>query len=305
MARVEIPTVVLDPATGSAIAGASVELRNRTTGNLSTVYLAETGSTTVTNPRVTDAYGRVNGWVERGPYQLEVSGSGLTTYIEYLDAVPASQGTSVSATAPTQAATGDLWYDTNSGELLINYDSQWVAPLAPATVPTASASTITHLNQEGSSLSFARADHDHRVRATGMMRAYLSANSGTITAGTGLHPVIFNQITNSEDNVDGWYSTSTGRYTPQREGWYWIGAMMLLSNIASGYWHIHPRKNGNDQIELGLLNPASSGYPRLSTSVPIYCNGTTDYITISAYTSLSSGQVLAGSRFWAAYIGSG
>ena len=300
MARVEIPTVVLDPATGSAIAGASVEVRNRTTGNLSTVYLAETGSTTVTNPRVTDAYGRVNGWVERGPYQLEISGSGLTTYIEYLDAVPASQGTNVSATQPTQAATGDLWYDTNSGELLINYDSQWVAPVIPSTAPTGAASQITHRNLEGSSQSFARADHDHQVRATGFFRATLSTDTPTISVGV-TYPVVFDtELT----DLDGWYNPATGRFTPQRAGWYWMGGQMVLTNIAGGYWHIFVLKNGNIERELALLPTSAAGYPRVTTQAPLYANGSTDYFQLAAYTSIYTGKVNGGSLFWAAYIGS-
>lgn len=276
MARVEIPTVVLDPATGSAIAGASVELRDRTTGNLSTVYLAETGSTTVTNPRVTDAYGRVNGWVERGPYQLEISGSGLTTYIEYLDAVPASQGTNVSATAPTQPATGDLWYDTNSGELLINYDSQWVAPLAPATVPTASASTITHLNQEGSSLSFARADHDHRVKATGAFFAWRSASTQNCTrdASTDL---VFDSKASPGFDVSGWYNTATGRYEPKRAGYYRFSGHALMSG--GGLYFLNLIKNGSQGFNLGA--DADGARPHGTTIVEM--NGTTDYVSLSMY----------------------
>lgn len=276
MARVEIPTVVLDPATGSAIAGASVEVRNRSTGNLSTVYLAETGSTTVTNPRVTDAYGRVNGWVERGPYQLEISGSGLTTYIEYLDAVPASQGTNVSATAPTQAATGDLWYDTNSGELLINYDSQWVAPLAPATVPTASASTITHLNQEGSSLSFARADHDHRVKATGAFLAWRSGSTQNCTRDS-TTDLVFDSEASPGFDVSGWYSTATGRYTPQRAGYYRFSGHAGMSG--GGLYFLNLAKNGAYYANLGV--DADGNRPE--GTVIVEMNGTTDYVNLTMF----------------------
>ncbi len=84
--------MVLDPETGQAIVGASVEVRNRASGTLADVFLAEAGATTVSNPRTTDAYGRVSGWLERGSYQLEISGSGLTSFTDYLDAAPASTG---------------------------------------------------------------------------------------------------------------------------------------------------------------------------------------------------------------------
>jgi|GEM_PF-6047687 len=92
MARAEIPTVVLDPATGNAVVGASCLVKIRTSGAPATVFLAETGATTVTNPRVSDAYGRVAGWVERGSYQLDISGTGLVDFTEYWESSPAGDG---------------------------------------------------------------------------------------------------------------------------------------------------------------------------------------------------------------------
>ncbi len=93
MARTEIPLIVLDPATGNAVVGASVAVKDRVTGSPSTVYAAETGATTVTNPRTTDAYGRVAGWIERGSYQFDISGTGLVSYTEYYESSPGGDGT--------------------------------------------------------------------------------------------------------------------------------------------------------------------------------------------------------------------
>lgn len=93
MARTEIPLIVLDPATGNAVVGASVAVKDRVTGSASTVYAAETGATTVTNPRTTDAYGRVSGWIERGSYQFDISGTGLVSYTEYYESSPGGDGT--------------------------------------------------------------------------------------------------------------------------------------------------------------------------------------------------------------------
>ena len=90
MARTEIPIVVIDPATGNAVSGASVSVVSRSTGTAATVYSAETGATTVTNPRTTDANGRLTGWVERGAYRLDISGSGLTSYSKNWDSAPAA-----------------------------------------------------------------------------------------------------------------------------------------------------------------------------------------------------------------------
>lgn len=88
MARTEIPITVIDLA-GNAVSGASVRIKNRANGADRTVYAAETGATTVSNPLTTDAFGRVAGWVEQGRHYAQISGTGLTTYIEEFDAVPA------------------------------------------------------------------------------------------------------------------------------------------------------------------------------------------------------------------------
>lgn len=90
MARTEIPIVVIDPATGNAVSGASVSVVSRSTGSAATLYTTETGGTTATNPRTTDANGRLTGWVDRGAYRLDISGSGLTSYSKNWDSAPAS-----------------------------------------------------------------------------------------------------------------------------------------------------------------------------------------------------------------------
>lgn len=84
---------MLDPATGSALSGANVAVAVRSTAAAATIYAAETGGTTVANPRTTDTYGRLTGWVERGAYTLTISGSTLTTYVKNWDSAPAADST--------------------------------------------------------------------------------------------------------------------------------------------------------------------------------------------------------------------
>lgn len=82
MARVEL-LVTVDKIVSSnlqPVSGASVQVNVRSTGSPATVYAGETGGTTVSNPLVTDANGRVNGWVDEGSYVLGISGSGITSY---------------------------------------------------------------------------------------------------------------------------------------------------------------------------------------------------------------------------------
>lgn len=90
MARVPFFTTALDPATGSAIAGASVRVKNRATLADVTLYAGETGPTTLTNPLTTDAYGRAAAWVDRAPLRVDYSGTGITSYSEYRDIGPSS-----------------------------------------------------------------------------------------------------------------------------------------------------------------------------------------------------------------------
>lgn len=86
MARVEIDQVVFDDA-GVPLTGASVQV-NIAGGGPATVYADESSGTTVGNPLST-SNGRIEGWLERGSYDLLVS-SGPTNYTTRFEAVSAS-----------------------------------------------------------------------------------------------------------------------------------------------------------------------------------------------------------------------
>lgn len=113
MARVEVPVVVTTTdAQGKLVrvSGATVTVNIRG-GGLATVYAASTGGTTTPNPLTSDADGRVEGWVERGAYDVLVTGIGLSPYTHRFDAAPAGDGsidtawlTDASITAPKLAS---------------------------------------------------------------------------------------------------------------------------------------------------------------------------------------------------------
>lgn len=92
MARVELLATVDKIVTSNLqpVSGASVQVNVRATGTPAIVYSGETGGTTVSNPLVTDANGRVNGWIDEGSYVLNVSGSGITSYNQPYEAVRGS-----------------------------------------------------------------------------------------------------------------------------------------------------------------------------------------------------------------------
>lgn len=95
MARAPLTAIVIDPATGNARPGVSVEVRRRADNALATVYSAETGTGTLSNPLATDANGRATGaWLERGAYRLSYSGGSpaIVAYSEPFDAAPAADG---------------------------------------------------------------------------------------------------------------------------------------------------------------------------------------------------------------------
>ena len=103
MARVEL-LVTVDKIVSSnlqPVSGASVLVKLRSTGNPVTVYADETTGTTVSNPLVTDANGRVNGWVDEGSLVLTISGSGITTYNQPYEAARADQLVSINGARVT------------------------------------------------------------------------------------------------------------------------------------------------------------------------------------------------------------
>lgn len=108
--RVEIPEVVL-ASTGAPVSGASVQVNLRGAG-AATVYAAETGGTTSANPILTDANGRIEGWLEEGSYDLVVSGTGLTTYTQPFEAVRGSNSPGKIVTTA-----GDIIYATSANNI--------------------------------------------------------------------------------------------------------------------------------------------------------------------------------------------
>lgn len=90
MARKFIDYVV-QTTTGDAVEGALVTIVDRSTGNPSTVYRGETGTSNFgTNHILTDSAGRINGgmaaaWLGEGSYTFTVTASNLTTTTVYFD----------------------------------------------------------------------------------------------------------------------------------------------------------------------------------------------------------------------------
>lgn len=94
MARTAIPIVVLDSTTNppTLVAGAAVVVQNRIDATPATVFAAEIGGGTRTQPLSTDLSGRVDGWLNRGAFIITITIPGRDPYSINHDSAPASDG---------------------------------------------------------------------------------------------------------------------------------------------------------------------------------------------------------------------
>lgn len=138
MARVEVPIVVVNSSTGLPVSGAAITLTRRSNGALVPWYTTETGGTGSTAAIITDSAGRVNAWVERGAYNLAVTGTGITPYTEAWDASPGGDST-----------IDTLWVGTDVAARVLG-----AAVLSPFDLNTSTSQTLgtvaaTHNNKPG------------------------------------------------------------------------------------------------------------------------------------------------------------
>lgn len=194
------------------------------------------------------------------------------------DLAGASGGVEVSATAPESPSEGDFWYDSEAGEMFIYYDSQWVAPVVPATVPTASASTITGVSSsEGSSTSFARADHTHQIKPP----AVRAKHSTTVTTTNSTWTILaFDGEDFDTDNLHN-NSTNNSRLTASQAGLYLVTGYVLHDNNTTGERGTNIFVNGTTE-DAQTWGPASSFFPRHTVSSLISL-AQNDYVQLRAY----------------------
>lgn len=89
MARTPLYLEVKDTF-GNVVPSPVVTVRKRSDNSLATLYQAETGGTTLGNPLAGDSLGRASAYVDRGAYNVAVSGTGITPYTVPFDAAAAS-----------------------------------------------------------------------------------------------------------------------------------------------------------------------------------------------------------------------
>jgi phage baseplate assembly protein gpV len=129
-------------------------------------------------------------------------------------------------------------------------------PGATDPIPTASASTITGSNSEGSALTFARADHNHEVNLPGC-RVYSSSNVSVANASS-------TAITFNQERYDpyGMHSTSsnTSRVTVPKDGVYLITGNIRTASNSTGVRDLMIVVDGSTTIAFnGLKANATDG----------------------------------------------
>jgi microcystin-dependent protein len=139
MARAEIPLAVTKTSDGSAVSGANVQVNLRS-GGPATIYSAESGGGTIGNPLTTTAEGRIEGWLDEGSYTLLVSGSGISSYTQYLEVV---RGDGVSKYAAGSIGAAALSSAVAQALLPPASVVPYAGPSAPAGFLLANGSTVS------------------------------------------------------------------------------------------------------------------------------------------------------------------
>jgi hypothetical protein len=129
-----------------------------------------------------------------------------------------------------------------------------------------------------------------QVPSSNVVAAKLATNQ-TVTAGS---DVTINFTSTSDPN--GWFNNTTHAFKPTIAGYYNISYSVLwgTGTITSGQQvntQIHV--NGSTQLYISQSVVNTSVNFTQSGSILVYLNGTTDYITITGYTSSTSGSQVA------------
>lgn len=117
-----------------------------------------------------------------------------------------------------------------------------------------------------------------------LMDAIKSTTPQTLVKAVYTEIILDTEIT----DVNNWYNPANGRFTPQVAGWYEVYAAFCsqFASIVSPAMQI--RKNGslaNGDFLQGIYagNMDFTGGIALPMSGKLYCNGTTDYISMHVY----------------------
>lgn len=124
---------------------------------------------------------------------------------------------------------------------------------------------------------------------------YLNGANQTIANSTDV-VVLFDTVTFDTSSA---YSSGSGRFQPAVAGYYQINVNIQLSGSGITLASSNILKNGGTVSIIGTSAFVFNSTPyRFSGSTLVYCNGSTDYISVSAYVTATTGNsVVIGSVF--------
>ena len=110
-----------------------------------------------------------------------------------------------------------------------------------------------------------------------------SAYASTTTT---LSPATWTKVNYATENWDTNNNFASSRFTPTVAGYYQINAAFGEGlSTANMVFYIELQKNGSGFRKMQYITTPTAWYTNINISAMVYCNGTTDYIEIYAYTS--------------------
>ena len=113
----------------------------------------------------------------------------------------------------------------------------------------------------------------------------------TYFTGTTVNAITTTEMTTNSKTFDTAtaLSTSNGRFTPQVAGYYQINGSVSAGAASIGGLGVTIRKNGSSSVSDMFFGPGdTTSYKSASTSSLVFLNGTTDYVSIWAYSASGS-----------------
>lgn len=226
MARTEIPLVALNTTTGAPVASAQVAITYRATGSTAPWYASESGGTPNNTPATTDAAGRLtNVWVDRGSYNLAVTGPGITSYTEPYDSSPGSDN---------------------------SIDTAWLADLVITNIKLA-AQAVTQAKLANSSVGTAQLIDGNVTKAKAAPDTF-ALRPAKVLEGNGPTPGSYN-----------WSGVSASYTTKgNRQFWMWTGSGYLPAGGGPGLHYMDLWINGSNLASNQLFVPQDNSHKSFS-----------------------------------------
>ena len=111
------------------------------------------------------------------------------------------------------------------------------------------------------------------------------AFQATLTNAQTLNQSTTTTVTFDAENfdTDSCFNTTNYRFTPNKAGYYWIYGQLFLVQGNAARMIVTIDKNGSEYCRLFDLNTSPNVEWYFNGGITMYLNGTTDYVTISAW----------------------